>query len=180
MSWCLHLVSYCQLWSPPLGPNMRQHLLLQLLFAEERLSQWQWYRGTSQGNASIAAPQHSSAQHSSPQHSSAQSRDRQHDHGQQQHVGAATLEGFSAIPGAVGQLYVPVKDDEGCILRVQCTPGSRCVPAYMPCHPGPASLLLFLHQLLGWGLCSWLLRSLLSNTLHVLQASAAGHIFLFI
>ncbi|DBA96565.1 TPA: hypothetical protein ACH3X1_015434 [Trebouxia sp. C0004] len=79
-----------------------------LLFAEEGLSQWQWYRSTSPGGPSAASTSQSA------------------DHGQewrQPHT-AAEFEGFSAIAGATARLYVPAKTDEGCILRVQCTPVS--------------------------------------------------------
>lgn len=91
--------------------ELYSYVLLQLLFAEEGLSHWQWYRSTSLGGP--AAP------------STSQSAD----HGQegQKPQPAAEFEGFSAIAGATGRLYVPAKADEGCVLRVQCTPGSRCV-----------------------------------------------------
>jgi len=91
-------------------------VLLQLLFAEEGLSQWQWYRSTS------------------PRGSSAPSISQSADHGQegQQPQAAAEFEGFAAIAGATGRLYVPAQTDDGCILRVQCTPGSRCVFSH-PC-----------------------------------------------
>ncbi len=87
------------------------YVLLQLLFAEEGLSQWQWYRSTSAGGPT-AAPTSQSA-----------------DHGQQgqRPQAAAEFEGFAAIAGATGRLYVPAQADEGFVLRVQCTPGSRCV-----------------------------------------------------
>jgi len=93
------------------GMDLHSYVLLQLLFAEEGLSQWQWYRSTSPGGATAASTSQSA------------------DHGQegQQPQAAAEFEGFAAIDGATGRLYVPAKADEGCVLRVQCTPGSRCV-----------------------------------------------------
>ncbi|KAL0032363.1 hypothetical protein WJX79_007177 [Trebouxia sp. C0005] len=79
-----------------------------LLFAEEGLSQWQWYRSTSPGGPRAPLTSQSA------------------DHGQEGQTPqpAAEFEGFAAIAGATGRLYVPAKADEGCVLRVQCTPGS--------------------------------------------------------
>ncbi len=91
--------------------NLHSYVLLQLLFAEEGLSQWQWYCSTSPGGS----------------YAPCTSQSAEHGQAGQKPQPAAEFEGFAAIAGANGRLYVPAKADEGCVLRVQCTPGSRCV-----------------------------------------------------
>lgn len=81
-------------------------LLLQLLFAEESSTQWQWFRSSSHGTSSTAAAMQGAS----------------HEGGG---GSAGHHEGFEAIPGAIGRLYVPTLQDENHVVRVQCTPGIR-------------------------------------------------------
>lgn len=86
-----------------------QHMVMQLLFADEDLTQWQWYRSASQQCASTTAATHLEGR-------DATGADK-----------ADHPEGFEAIPGAVKRLYVPSQDDIHHSLRVQCKPASRWV-----------------------------------------------------
>ena len=85
-----------------------QHMVMQLLFAEEDLTQWQWYRSACQQTSTTAATH-------------LQGRDATGDDK------ADHPEGFETIPGAVKRLYVPSQDDIHHSLRVQCKPASRWV-----------------------------------------------------
>lgn len=84
-----------------------QPVVMQLLFAEDDLTQWQWYRSTCHQTSTPAATH---------PHSNATGADEAGHHA-----------GFEAIPGAVKRLYVPSQDDIHHSLRVQCVPTSRWV-----------------------------------------------------
>lgn len=99
------------------------YMPMQLLFAEEELTQWQWYRSTSH-KASFTAATH------------LEGTDNTGDDKAAHHAG------FQAIPGADERLYVPSQDDENHTLRVQCKPVSRWVSIAARCTVLQASLLL--------------------------------------
>ena len=81
------------------------YTMMQLLFAEEELTQWQWYRSASHQASTAASHLGDTA-----------------DIGDDK---AACHAGFEAIPGAIKRLYVPTQDDENHTLRAQCKPASR-------------------------------------------------------
>ena len=102
-------------------------MVMQLLFAEEELTQWQWYRGTSHQASSTAATH-------------LRGTDNTGDDSAVHHVG------FEAIPGAVKRLYVPTPDDENHTLRVQCKPASRWVSIATRCTVLQMCMLLMALQ----------------------------------
>ena len=83
-------------------------MVTQLLFAEDELTQWQWYRSASHKASTTAASHRGGTNNPADDN-------------------AAGHVGFEAIPGAVKRLYVPTRDDENHTLRVQCKPASRWV-----------------------------------------------------
>ena len=97
-------------------------MVLQLLFAEDALTQWQWYRSSSKQRSTAVAP---------PEGADSADDDKAGQHA-----------GFKAIPGAVKRLYVPTQDDEKHVLRVHCRPASRWVITATPCTVMQTSPLL--------------------------------------
>ena len=98
-------------------------MVMQLLFAEEELTQWQWYRSTAYKASSPAATR---------LEGTANTGDDKAVH----HVG------FEAIPGAVKRIYVPTLDDENHTLRVKCKPASRWVGIAARCTVLQMSVLV--------------------------------------
>ena len=116
----------CFLTTPDLMLILLQPIcypVVQLLFAEEELTQWQWYRSASHKASTAAA---------TPLEGIDNTGDGK----------AAHHAGFEAMPGAVKRLYVPTQDDENHTLRVQCKPVSRWVSFAACCTMLQTSMLL--------------------------------------
>lgn len=103
--------------------NLYNIWVMQLLFAEDDLTQWQWYRSACHQTSATAATH--------PHSRDATGAEEAGHHA-----------GFQAIPGAVKRLYVPSQDDIHHSLRVQCKPASRWVITATLCTVLQTSSLL--------------------------------------